>query len=199
MTIRFVPFARSGDRLWFVEGAEAEQGLERRQRRAASVVAKDEFVEVGLQVLGRDSAVGALQPGLEVGDRTVREWQHLVGRRVALTARSVVKSNGAQPRVAGPAVGVHDRAGTDRRAIQGTSVARLESRKTCKRTRPAPRPAPRRRPRRGRRCRRAGARHGAGNRGPTNASSTSTSALSNWRSGANIARRSLCKISHAVS
>jgi hypothetical protein len=49
-----------------VLGAESEEGLEGRHRGAAAVVAEDVFVEVDLQVLVRDAAVGAMQPRLEV-------------------------------------------------------------------------------------------------------------------------------------
>jgi len=46
-----------------MKSAETQQGLEARQGCTASVVAEDELVEVGLQVLGTDAAVGALKPG----------------------------------------------------------------------------------------------------------------------------------------
>src|SRR5215208_5599263 len=54
-----------------VDRPEAEQRLEGGHRGAAAVVAKDELVEVDLQVLGRGAPVGALKPGLEVGERAV--------------------------------------------------------------------------------------------------------------------------------
>jgi len=44
--------------------SEAEQGLEGGHWCVATVVAEDELVEVDLQMVGRDAAVGALKPGL---------------------------------------------------------------------------------------------------------------------------------------
>jgi len=46
-------------------------------------VTEDELVEIDLQVLGRDTVVGALQPSLEVGERAMRAWQQPVAIRVA--------------------------------------------------------------------------------------------------------------------
>jgi hypothetical protein len=71
---------------WCVQAAEAEQGLEGGEWGAAAVVPEDELVEVDLEVLGRDAAVGALEPGLEIRDRSVGSWQHelLVGEALAL-------------------------------------------------------------------------------------------------------------------
>ena len=45
---------------------EAEHSLESGHGRASAVEAEGELVEVDLQVLLADAAVGALQPGLEV-------------------------------------------------------------------------------------------------------------------------------------
>ncbi len=61
-----------------MQRAEAEQGLEAGKGRAASVVAEDELVEVGRQVLGRGPAVSAVQPCLEVGDGAMRARQQLL-------------------------------------------------------------------------------------------------------------------------
>jgi hypothetical protein len=60
-----------------VKGSQPEQGLKGGHRGAAAVVAEDKLVEIGLQVLGRDAAVGALQPGLQVGGGAM-------GRRLAI-------------------------------------------------------------------------------------------------------------------
>jgi hypothetical protein len=62
-----------------MQGSEAEQGLEGGHRGAAAVVPEDELVEVGLQVLGRDAAVGALQPGFQVGGSAVGAREELLG------------------------------------------------------------------------------------------------------------------------
>src|SRR5215210_1311005 len=62
--------------------------------------------------------VGALQPGLEVGERAMRARQHplAVGEAGALFAWLVVEAGGAKAAVAGPAVCVDDRAVSDARA-----------------------------------------------------------------------------------
>ena len=62
--------------------AESEQGLEPGHRGASAVEPERELVEVHLQVLGADPAVGALQSGLEVADHPVDAGQDLV--RVSL-------------------------------------------------------------------------------------------------------------------
>ena len=71
---------------------EAEQGLEGGHRRASAVVAEDELVEIDLQVLGRDAAVGALKPRLQVRGGAVGARQELLGVGViaSLQARPVV-------------------------------------------------------------------------------------------------------------
>jgi hypothetical protein len=51
--------------------AQAEQSLKGSHRGAPAVVAEDELVEVDLQVLLGGTAVGSLQPGLEVGEGAV--------------------------------------------------------------------------------------------------------------------------------
>ena len=47
---------------------EPEQGLKRGHRRFAPVMAKDEFVEIDLQVMTADAVVGADEPLLQVAD-----------------------------------------------------------------------------------------------------------------------------------
>ena len=61
-------------------------------------MAEDELVQVDLQVLGRDAAMGALQPGLQVGDRAVRARQDelLVGEPETLLVDDVVIASLAQ-------------------------------------------------------------------------------------------------------
>jgi hypothetical protein len=75
-----------------VNGAEAEQGLECRHRRASAVVSEGEFIEVDLQVFGRDDTVGSGQPRFEVGDRPVGSGQDelAVFESVVLVDRTVV-------------------------------------------------------------------------------------------------------------
>ena len=75
-----------------MEGGEPEEGLEGGVRVAAAVVAEDVLVQVGLQVLERGPAMGAVQPSLEVRDRAMgaRQGGLLAGRRGALVARPVL-------------------------------------------------------------------------------------------------------------
>jgi hypothetical protein len=115
MTIRLPRLGDPAVRRGRVEGAEAEQRLEGGLRRASSVLAEQELVEVHLQVLGRDAAVGALEPRLEVGDGAVsaREDELPVEVTGPLLVHVVVEAPGARPRVAEPAVGMHARAKHD--------------------------------------------------------------------------------------
>src|SRR5215216_5544157 len=56
--------------------------------------------------------MGAVHPGLQIGDRAVSPRQQLfAGRRGALAAPPVFKAALANPAVAHPPVGVHDRSG----------------------------------------------------------------------------------------
>ncbi len=95
-----------------VLGAEPEQGLEGRHRRAAAVVAKDVLVEVDLQVGIANAPVGAVHPGLQVRDRAVGAGQ--VGlrarRRLPLAAGAMVVAGLGEAGIALPAVGADDRA-----------------------------------------------------------------------------------------
>ena len=45
-----------------VTGSEAEQGLERGHGQLPAIVAKDEFVEVNLELIAADTVVGSDQP-----------------------------------------------------------------------------------------------------------------------------------------
>ena len=47
---------------WLMAGAETKQGLERRGRVAAPVVAEDVLVHIGLRVLAGSVTVGAVEP-----------------------------------------------------------------------------------------------------------------------------------------
>ena len=57
---------------------EAEHSLESGHGRASAVEAEGELVEVDLQVLLADAAVGALQPGLEVAYHPMDAGKDLV-------------------------------------------------------------------------------------------------------------------------
>lgn len=58
--------------------SQPKEGLKARHRGAATVVAEDELVEVGLHVLGRDAAMGAVHPCLQVRDRAVHAREKLL-------------------------------------------------------------------------------------------------------------------------
>jgi hypothetical protein len=80
-------------------------------------VAEDELVEVDLEVSGRDAAVGALEPRLEVGRGPVGAGQQLLVVRVVapLQQGPVLVARAAELVVALPAIGVDDRSGRDER------------------------------------------------------------------------------------
>lgn len=61
---------------WPAPCPEPEQGLKRGHGRLAPVMAKDEFIEIDLQVTAADAMVGADQPLLQVADGAVRERHH---------------------------------------------------------------------------------------------------------------------------
>ena len=184
-----------------VNGSEPEERLEAGQWGAAPVVAEDELVEVDRQVLGRDAVMGALQPGLQVRDRAMRAWQEklAIGKAGALLTRLVIEACAAQAAVALPAVAVHDRAGGD---IRRDELRERSGR--CVRQQLQAQPP------------RALAANLDGDpdqwlaialaAAPQVGVASAEKALidldspvSGSRSGATIARRSLCRISHAVS
>ena len=95
-------------------GADPQQRLERRHRRAAAVEAERELVQVGLKMLLRDAVMRSQEPCLEVGDGSVRVAQHL--RRVLRAFHgpdAVLVARLLQPFVAAPPVGVDRTAGLD--------------------------------------------------------------------------------------
>ena len=57
----------------------SEQAPESVERIESSVEAERELVQVRLKVLGRDSVVNAIQPGLQIPEDQVDEWQVLLG------------------------------------------------------------------------------------------------------------------------
>jgi len=97
---------------------EPEQGLKRPHRRLAPVMAKDEFVEIDLQVMPADAVIGADEPLLQVADGAVRKRHH--GRNAAaqgapegLRALHVPHGQRRQVLEAFQAVGVDRRARRD--------------------------------------------------------------------------------------
>ncbi len=90
--------------------AEAEEGVEGGGRVAAAVPAKDELVEVSLQVLAAQAVEGSQRPSLEIGKDAVGPLQHDMGGHGSDDFR-VVDVTG-QAGVPGPAVG--DDAGAGR-------------------------------------------------------------------------------------
>lgn len=186
----------------FVEGAEAEQRLEAGERGAAAVVSEDELVKVDLEVFRRDPVVGALQPGLEVGERPVGARQHpfAVGEALMLDVWLVVEAGSAEGAVAGPTIGVDDSPGGDSGADEGGERARGRIGQQLQPQAPGAVAAYLdRNPDE----RLAVALAAAAEVGVAAAQvalvETSTSSVSGSRSGATIARRSLCRIVHAVS
>ena len=92
--------------------AQTEQGLGRCHGHAPSVEAEDVLVEVDLQVLLGDAAVGALQPRLVVADHAVDAGQDLVQvvdgyPSGSLGPGAVVVAELAEPAVGVSAFGVH--------------------------------------------------------------------------------------------
>ena len=58
-------------------GSDVEQAVERVEWEEPSVEAKRELVEIRLKMLRRDAMVNAIEPGLEVAEDKVDEWQVL--------------------------------------------------------------------------------------------------------------------------
>ncbi len=54
-----------------MDAGQPEQRLERGHRRASSIEAESELVEVGLQVLRIDAVMRAAEPGLEVAEHAM--------------------------------------------------------------------------------------------------------------------------------
>src|SRR3954464_7838443 len=69
---------------------EAQETLEGGGRRAASIEAEHELVEVVLEVLSAQAVVDAETPPLRVGEHAVDPRRHQVGRRVADHLRVVL-------------------------------------------------------------------------------------------------------------
>ena len=61
-------------------GPETEQGLERSHRLLASIMAKDEFIKISLELVAPYAVMGSEQPLLQVADGAVRvdlEWMRI--------------------------------------------------------------------------------------------------------------------------
>ena len=52
-------------------GPETEQGLERRHRLLAPIMAKDEFIKISLELMAAHAVMGSEQPLLQVADGAV--------------------------------------------------------------------------------------------------------------------------------
>ncbi len=89
---------------------------------SAAVEAEDEFIEVGLQVLGPQAVVDAERPGLEVGEDAVDPRQDQVGGHGADDMGFVAR--GRQSGIARPAIGLGGRAGCDMSLDEGVQTAR---------------------------------------------------------------------------
>lgn len=55
-----------------VRGSEAEQGLEGGHGLLSAIVAKDEFIEVNLELIAADAVIGSNEPLLQVANSAVR-------------------------------------------------------------------------------------------------------------------------------
>jgi hypothetical protein len=63
-----------------VLGSESQQGLKRRHRLLASIMVKDEFIKISLELMAAYAVMGSEQPLLQVGDGAVRvdlEWMRI--------------------------------------------------------------------------------------------------------------------------
>jgi len=98
--------------------------MERGQRDASSVEMEAGFVEVDLQVLRGHPVMGALQLGLEVGDRSVHPGQDVVGVLARASGSHLVAWLVVVSR---PAVGVHRGARSD---VLGDHCAQIRRRGT---------------------------------------------------------------------
>jgi hypothetical protein len=60
--------------MWILAGSEAEQSLECGHGLLSAVMAKNELIQVGLQLVAAHPMVRADEPLLEVADGPVRQW-----------------------------------------------------------------------------------------------------------------------------
>ena len=92
-------------------GGEAEERAESIVAGFAAVEAKDEFIEIGLQMLAAQPVVDASRPSFEVGEDLVDPRQDEVSG--GLPNDMDIVAIGGDRSVAGPAVGFRDGVGTD--------------------------------------------------------------------------------------
>ena len=99
-------------RCGFVPGSETEQGLKCSHGLTPTIVAKDEFVEVSLELIAAHTVVGSDQPLLQVANRAVCQRHH--GLRTftqvdspRLVARQVLEPSFLQSGEAFEAIGVY--------------------------------------------------------------------------------------------
>ena len=78
-----------------VAGGDAEQGAEGGVAGSAAVEAKDELVEVGLEMLAAQAVIDAQGPDLEVGEDPVHPWQDNMGGHFADDTRIVADAGSA--------------------------------------------------------------------------------------------------------
>ena len=67
---------------WFTGTSKTKESLERRHRLLSTIVSKDKFVKIDLQVATAYAVVGARKPLLKVSDGTVGQWN---GRSCSFT------------------------------------------------------------------------------------------------------------------
>src|ERR1700720_193024 len=96
----------------FLPGSEAEERLERGHGLLPPVVAKDEFVEIDLELIAAHTVISSDQPLLQVADRAVCQRHHglcaftqVDSQRLA--ARHVLEPSFWQPSEAFETVGVY--------------------------------------------------------------------------------------------
>ena len=87
-----------------MRGGDAEQGSEGGVPGTPTVEAKDEFIEVGLEVLAAQPVIDAQDPDLEVGEDPVDPREHDVGGHLADDMGIVGDVGGAG--ISGPTIGL---------------------------------------------------------------------------------------------
>ena len=93
---------------------DSEQRTERVERIEASIEAKRELVEIGLEMLGADPVMDAVDPGLQVGENQVDDRQEFL-RDLRVSAFGdcvVVRSALSEASIAAPVVGDDQRSGS---------------------------------------------------------------------------------------
>ena len=92
--------------------SEPEHRFERHVPIKSAVVAKDEFIEIGVGMLAPQAVIRAQRPALQQREGAVAPGQDDVSRHVPDNAR-IVPVFARQPRIRGVAVGDQRRAGLD--------------------------------------------------------------------------------------